>query len=470
MAEERHSVGDEDGSFRDPGSRVFHYQGQIIRGFDQASFDEFRHAENSGLLASLIETQKLVAYDVIEPGAATFDGADGFDAFLRHPKIPFISYPYEWSHTGLKTAALFFLDLLTDALAHDVRLSDATAFNVQFNGTQPIFIDHGSFGKYRDGEPWLAHQQFCDHFLAPLALQSTRGVVFNDWYRGHLDGLKTHDVAAMLPWRSWLSLGALMHLILPSWLDRRAVKGGLSSKRRLAKPTKVSKASQLAFIAGVRRYVSSLSLRGAKTTWSDYESDNSYSDRDTQEKAKAIAEFAGAIKPERFVDIGCNSGKYSEIMLLNGAATGIGLEGDPVALDRAFNRAQSKNLNLLPLYQDLVNPTPAQGWANSERKSLSDRLNADAIIALAVIHHIVFTGKVPLPRAIEWLVQMAPNGLVEFVPPDDPMVEELTSRGGVKYHPYSEDMFRRSLSKHARILDDVITLNSGRILFRYERI
>ena len=38
----------------------------------------------------------------------------GWACVLRHERIPFVSYPYEWSFAMLRDAALLHLDLLPD--------------------------------------------------------------------------------------------------------------------------------------------------------------------------------------------------------------------------------------------------------------------------------------------------------------------------------------------------------------------
>ena len=113
---------------------------------------------------------------------------------LRHERIPFVSYPYEWTFSMLKDAALLQLDLLLDALGHDMVLKDSTPYNVQFKGARPTFVDVGSFERMREGEPWVGYRQFCMLYLYPLLLQSAKGVPFQPWLRGSIDGLDPRPV------------------------------------------------------------------------------------------------------------------------------------------------------------------------------------------------------------------------------------------------------------------------------------
>ena len=98
---------------------------------------------------------------------------------IKPERIPFISYPYEWSFSQLKDAARLTLQIQKFALEKGLSLKDCSAYNIQFFRGRPILIDTLSFERYREGEPWAAYRQFCQHFLAPLALISYTDVRLN---------------------------------------------------------------------------------------------------------------------------------------------------------------------------------------------------------------------------------------------------------------------------------------------------
>jgi len=79
---------------------------------------------------------------------------------LRHERIPFVSYPYEWTFSMLRDAALLQLDLNLAALEEGMILKDSTPYNVQFRGSKPVFVDIGSFERLREGAPWVGYRQF----------------------------------------------------------------------------------------------------------------------------------------------------------------------------------------------------------------------------------------------------------------------------------------------------------------------
>lgn len=443
----------------------------MFRQFSEAGLERFSAAHATGLLDELVQEGKLVGFRQLADGEVPLpQTSNEIRAVYEHDVLPFISYPYEWAFETLKDAALFHLDLNLRALEHGVHLTDATAYNVQFIGGKPIFIDHGAFEPYQDGTPWIAHRQFCEQFLNPLLFQVYRNIGFNEWYRGRLEGIATSDLASILPLRAKLRPGILTHVALPAYFDRKAVRAKPSPKAAKGREFKLPKSGLIGLLSGLRKFISRLSLPGGHTVWGDYATDNSYSSDEAEKKRGNVAEFANTHAPGTFLDIGCNSGAYSAVMLKNGAGFGVGLEFDTSALNAAYLHGKSESLNFLPLYQNLANPSPAQGWDASERATLTDRVSADAIVALAVIHHLVIGCNVPMERALGWLIERAPRGIVEFVPIDDPMVQTLLAGRRGFTHPYSEELFNSVLESRARIVKSEVVSQTGRCLVWYERL
>ena len=151
---------------------------------------------------------------------AGFTPPEGCEVLLHHQRIPFISYPYEWCFSMLKDAARLTLDLLCEALEEKLTLRDATPYNVQWQGTRPVFIDTPSFGEARSGV-WMGYSQFCQLFLFPLMLQAYRDVDFRPWLRGSLDGIPADQCKAMMSARDLLKPGVLMHVHLHASLQAR---------------------------------------------------------------------------------------------------------------------------------------------------------------------------------------------------------------------------------------------------------
>lgn len=456
----------EAGSFRDPRGSVYVVDGRVFRTVMPSAAEDFDFVESTGLLERMAAAGRTVAYSRVDPSEIPGLADDAY-LLLEHPRLPFISYPYEWSFSALKAAALLHLDIQIEALRVGVALSDATAYNVQFQGPSPIFIDTLSFRRYRDGEFWIGHRQFCEQFLNPLLLRSLLGVSPNNWYRGNLEGIPVADLATLLPWRKKLSWNVFTHVQMQAYFQRSASRGkagAVSAERQL--PLK----NFLAMLQGLRNWISGLRPGGReRTVWSHYAGETSYSDDETIRKHAFVKEFIATTRPETVWDIGCNTGDYSKIALAAGARRVIGFDFDEGALDAAFRRAQGEELDLLPLLLDATNPSPDQGWAQAERMGLRERASADAILALALIHHLVIAKNVPLDQALDWLMEFAPSGVVEFVPKGDPMVQELLRLREDIFDRYDEEHFLSCVRSRAEILKSTTVSGSGRLLISYRR-
>jgi ribosomal protein L11 methylase PrmA len=175
------------------------------------------------------------------------------------------------------------------------------------------------------------------------------------------------------------------------------------------------------------------------------------------------------VKPKQLWDIGCNTGDYSEVALTSGATQVVGFDFDQGALERAYARAKAKTLNFLPLFQDGANPSPDQGWANAERKSVMSRGPADAIVALAFEHHLAIGRNIPLPGVVDALVKMAPQGVIEFVQKKDPTVQQLLALREDIFPDYTPETFETAMKARARIVKQETVSASGRTLYWYDR-
>jgi ribosomal protein L11 methylase PrmA len=458
----------EPGSFRDPSGQVFETDGRIFRTITTRALADYTFVRDSGVLRRLVDDGRLVAAEEVDP-AILGDGARGAGIVVEHPRIPFISYPYEWPFPALKAAALFHLDLQIELLADNVMLSDASAYNVQFIGPRPVLIDLLSLRRYREGEYWAALRQFCEQFLNPLLLRAVLGVPHNQWYRGSLEGIPTADLNRLLPFHRKLSWQVMTYVVLQARLEASANDKGTADAAGLRRKG-LSKSALLGILTQLRGWIEKLKPADTgKTVWGDYARNNTYTDAAEEAKCRFIAEFAGAAKPKLLWDLGCNSGNYSTVALGAGADAAVGFDFDQKALELAFDRAVSERLNLLPLFQDAANPSPDQGWKQNERRGIQGRGQADGLLALAFEHHLVIGRNVPLDQTIGWLTGLAPRGVIEFVPKDDPTVQRMLALREDIFDGYSVDAFTAALGAQARIVRETPIVDSGRRLFWYDR-
>jgi len=453
------------GSFRDPGSQVYEQGDRILRWVGRYAAGSYEQVRDTGTLDRLIKKGFLVsAHECTE--ALLPQNADTAYV-LEHKRIPFISYPYEWCFSLLKRAALFHLDLHLQAMEEGFTLSDATAYNVQFKGTQAIGIDHLSLKPYEDGEIWAGHRQFCMQFLNPLVLWSRKGIAPNSWFRGSLEGIAPEELAPLLSFKDKLNFVILSHIVAQSRLQQRSIANHLHVEP--GKRPKLSRTGMIGMLEGLRSFIENCQPPKKATVWGEYAQNTSYESEERSAKGRTIAAMTSAIRPKMFFDLGCNSGEYSEIALTNGAQRAVGFDFDFSALEAAVDRADDRNLDFLPLWLDAANPSPSQGWAQAERAGLNERSNADALIALAFIHHIAIGKNVPMDMAVDWIISLAPCGIIEFPPKSDPMVQRLLGNRDDIFPNYTEDNFIAAVAKRAKILDRNTISKSGRFLVTYDR-
>lgn len=455
------------GSFRDPNARIITHGNRIFRVIAPAAASAYEAARDSGLLRRLADKNTLLGWEEHDP-AKLADSFSDARYVLEHPRIPFISYPYEWSFSLHKLAALHHLDLQLEALDYGFALSDATAYNVQFVGNRPVFIDHGSLIPYKDGDIWIGHRQFCMQFLNPLIFWARFGVSPSHWFRGSLEGIAPEDLAPLLRWRDNLSWTIMAHVTAQATLQTRSLRkghiAGKPSERRL--PRTAFKG----MLEGLRHYIAGLKVKGRQTVWGDYAQDNSYAAPEAAAKRLFVSDMVAATKPRLLFDLGCNSGDYSLVAMEAGAQWVVGFDFDYGALECAFQRFHGNQGAFLPLWLDAANPSPSQGWAQAERKGLAERSSdADALIALAFIHHIAIGRNVPMDMAVDWIMGMAPVGVIEFPPKSDPMVQRLLAQREDIFPNYNEECFLSSVRNRGRIVAHKHLSPGGRILIWYDR-
>lgn len=456
----------EPGSFRDRAGAVFYRSGKVLRHITPSYAEEYERARDTGTIDELIANGRLVGTTEVSHTA----NADGHSYEVEHSRIPYISYPYEWPFALLKSAALFHLELQEWLLQRGFILRDASAYNVQFQGVKPIFIDLLSIGTYQEGIYWLGHRQFCEQFLNPLLLRSKAGIAHNEWYRGRLEGISTADLRRALPFRKKLSLNVLTQVVLSDILQTGSEKQNEkpTPNKTLTKP--LPKTAYGSMLASLRSWITTMRPAGkSDKNWGAYANFRNYTDETLEQKSRFVAEFCQNTRPETIFDIGCNTGEFSQIALKSGATRVIAFDYDQDCLDQAYARATSADLNLLPLYLDAANPSPNQGWQQSERKGFMERSSADGLLALAFEHHLAIGRNVPLDRLIDWLLAIAPCGVVEFIDRADSKIQQMLSTREDIFQDHNLQNFDQLISQRARIIKRERLSSSHRYIYWYER-
>ena len=445
-------------SFRDPSGFVFQQDGEIYRQVNRSYKEDYDHLIASGLYAALVKAEALVQHEEIG-----FSQAPSEDAYkiLKPKRVPFISYPYEWCFSQLKDAALLTLEIQKRALDFGASLKDCSAYNVQFAGGKPIFIDTLSFERYRPGEPWVGYRQFCQHFVAPLALMSWRDARLNQLLQTHLDGIPLDLAGRLLPIRSYLRFGIFLHIHAHARSQVRhssTVVEHLKSKRFTLR-------SLYGLIESLQACVRNMTGFRDRAVWADYYSaPTSYDSVSIEHKQKLVSQFLDLLKPASVWDFGANTGLFSRLASDRGIPT-VAFDSDPACVEINYRATVSKGeRNLLPLLMDLTNPSPELGWENRERMSIWERGPADAGLALAVIHHWAIANNVPLDRIASFFTRACRSLIVEFVPKSDPMVQRLLAGRKDIFPHYDVDGFERAFRDFVAIRKERIK-KSDRTLY-----
>ena len=458
----------EPGSFRDPYGRVFYLDESILRVASHDGVDRINFLLKNNLLEKLISQNYLIDSKITNQYDSIIDNIGG-KIIIKHKKIPFISYPYEWSFEQLKDAAIHHLDLHLFLLENNATLIDASAYNVQFNINKPIFIDILSIKEYEEGEFWLAHKQFCENFLNPLILKSKKGINFNNWFKGNLDGIKTDEIYSILNIKDFFSYNIFTNIFLMNYFDKKILKEN-SKKNFELKKKKLNKVALVSMLKQLRNFIKNLNYIKSKTTWDTYSQNNTYKKNEEEEKKKIVGNFILKNRFNHVVDMGCNDGVYSKISLDNGCKLVVGFDYDLNSVENAYIKAKNENLNLLPLYLDAANPSSNLGWNEMERKGFKARAKFDGMLALAFEHHLAIAKNIPLEQTIRWLIDIAPRGLIEFVPKNDETIKKMLLLKGDIFNDYNETNFKDIILKNAEIVAEHNISESGRKIFEYKAV
>jgi len=450
--------GKHEASFRDPNGFVFIREGRLYRQVNLRYRSEYDVLLGSGLYDELAKSGLLVDHKEVDLSCAV--SKDAYKV-ISPRVIPFISYPHEWCFSQLKDAALTTLAIQKKALGRGMSLKDCSAFNVQFDRGKPVFIDTLSFERYREGQPWVAYRQFCQHFLAPLALMSCKDVRLNQLFRVYIDGIPLDLASSLLPFRSRLSFSLLTHIHMHARYQRRY-------ERETEKPRQrgtVSRHALLGIIDSLESCMRGLKWSPEGTEWVEYYEDTNYSEEALGCKERLVGEFLDIVKPSTVWDLGANTGRFSRISSERSQLV-ISFDVDPAAVERNYRECVAQGrINVLPLLLDLTNPSPDMGWGGYERMSLLNRGPAHTVLALALIHHLAISNNVTFDRIAGFLSRVCRNLIVEFVPKEDSQVRRLLVCREDVFDDYTQSNFEELFRSFFRIERSERIADSQRTLY-----
>lgn len=446
------------GSFRDPSGFLFRRDGILYRQINVSYQKCYEGLKRSGFYDKLVESGLLIPHKEVsvEPETAT-------NAYkvIQPEMIPFISYPYEWSFSQLKHAALLTIDIQKNAVEFGMSLKDCSAYNIQFRHGKPIFIDTLSFEQYQEGRPWIAYRQFCQHFLAPLALMAYTDIRLNQLFRIYIDGVPLDLASSLLPFRTRLRFSFLVHLHLHAKSQKYFADKPVKKDNR----RRMSRRAFLGLIDNLETAICSLKWRPKGTEWAEYYEETNYSLEARQHKAKLVATFLEYIRPQNIWDLGANVGVFSRIASERNIPT-IAFDNDPAAVEKLYlETLRRQETCLFPLLLDLTNPSPGIGWQNQERLSLQERGPVETILALALIHHLAISNNVPLQYIAHFFSTSCQSLIIEFVPKHDSQVQRLLATREDIFDTYTRQDFERYFHDYFTIEESVPIRESNRVLY-----
>ena len=446
-------------SFRDPSGFIFWQDGTLYRQVNRSYQGAYDLLTSSGLYDRLLEKDLILAHEAtsLEPSAPE-------DAYLiiKPAMLDFVSYPYEWSFSALKDAALTTLRIEKLALKYGMTLKDASAYNIQFHHGRPVLIDTLSFDVYEEGTPWIAYRQFCQHFLAPLALMAHVDVRFGQYTQVHLDGIPLDLASKLLPSKTKRNIDLYTHLHLHARSQQKAKESQLDGAA--IKERRVSHTGRLGVVDSLKKAVQRLELKQSGD-WQSYYSFHNYDDAAFVEKKQVVDRFLDELQPDRVLDLGANTALFSELASQRGIST-VALDVDPTAVDVAYRHAREQDDRyLLPLRMDLTNPSPALGWAHTERSSLAERQKDQAVFSLALVHHLAIGNNVPLIEVARYFSSLGSALLIEFVPKADSQVKKMLASRLDIFPDYHEAGFEDAFSQFFEIRWRHELETSSRVLY-----
>jgi len=451
------------GSFRDPHGVVFRTATGVVRQVNNSYREHYERLIASGLYAALVSAKLLVSHEELTtPGLSP-------EAYkvIKPRQVDFISYPYEWSFGQLKAAALTTLQIQARALDFGMSLRDASAYNIQFVDGRATLIDTLSFEILTPGQPWVAYRQFCEHFLAPLALMALRDHQLSRLLAIHVDGIPLELAVTLLPFRARLRPSLLLHLYAHARSQRRWKSRGASPAVRA---TSFGDRAFRGLVDSLRRAVTNLQWVRRATTWVGYYDEAlSYTDQALAHKRAVVGRFLEETRPRVVWDLGANTGAFSRLAAERGSLT-IAFDGDPACVEAMHGSvAAGAEPGLLPLVMDLTNPSPGLGWAHRERESLLTRAPADLVMALALVHHLAIGNNVPLPLVVDFLADVGRFAILEFVPRHDPQARRLLASRRHDFPDYEEERLDEAFAARFVTLQRVPIADSMRTLYLLQR-
>ena len=444
-------------SYKDPSGFIFQASEKFYRQVNKIYAAHYDLLISSGLSSLLQQKKLLLAHKEVKENM--LHSGDWYLTLLPE-QIPFTSYPYEWCFEQMKDAALLTLEIVKLSVDKGMILKDATPYNVQFLNGRPVFIDTLSFEKYDPSLPWIAYRQFCESFLFPLLLSHYHKTGIQPFLNSYPNGIPVNVTAKLLPWKSRLNPGVSLHVFLQNKLSKKSKNAGQVNS--------FSKNKLLNLISHLEGIIRDLDNTD-KTEWSNYYADSISGGEYLGKKEEIVNNLLQKVDGRKILDLGANEGFFSHLAAAKNFDV-VAVDKDDQCINTLYKKIKEKNItNILPLCIDLLNPSPASGFAHNERASFGARIHTDAVMALALIHHLAIGHNLPLSRIAEYLFGFSHQLIIEFVPKEDEKVQLLLQNKKDIYPEYTREHFENIFRQRFTITEKVQVPDNDRIIYLMKR-
>jgi hypothetical protein len=449
-------------SYRDPSGHIFVDNGIVKRVIFPSYFSQYEALKSSEFFQKAFQHKLLIPHKEIEKSETHI--------YIQPEQITFFTYPYEWSFQQYKEAALHTLKLQKYALQHNFSLKDATAYNIAFHNGNAIFIDTLSLDFYTENTPWRAYKQFITHFLGPLVIAKYHGAEFLKTMSNFIDGIPLKLIASLLPGKTKLNPFLYTNIHLLAKYENKHQEEDIQERKQAS----LSKKGLFNIIDSLYNYIKKLQLK-EQSEWGNYYQKTNYSDAAFQQKSSIINDWIAEIKVKTVIDVGGNDGTFVRQISSDIELALVG-DIDNNAVDHNhYLVKKNKETNMIPLVIDLLNPSAAIGFQNTERSSFVERVQAlkpDVTLALALIHHLSLTGNVPFENSAAFFASFSENLIIEFPKRADSYVTRLLNAKAEFKHQfgyYNVENFENIYSEHFQLIDKKEIPDSERVLFLFKK-
>ncbi len=452
------------GSFRDPSGFIFYEDNEVFRVVNESYKKNYDHLIDSGLYNVLAENKWIIPHKEVKGKKHS----NTQYLTLNPEKIFPITYPYEWSFSQLKDAALLTLNIQEKSIEYNMSLKDSTPYNIQFIDNKPIFIDTLSFELIaNDDYSWKPYKQFCEMFLSPLCLMSYKDPNMSKLLINFINGIPLNLTTKLLSFKDKIRPSVFTHLVLHNWLS-----SSVDKKQKSAKKSKtISKTQHLNIITQLKNFISKLNVLTKNSEWGDYNSETITEKKSyVSDKEDSVNSFLNNLSFNLAWDIGSNDGYYSRVIAKKYSKEVLSLDIDWKCVENNYKINQKEQIkNVYPILLDLSNPSPAIGWVNNERSSIYDRIGKpDLICCFAIMHHII-NDNIPISYFIELLAESINYVLIEYIPLSDPKCQKIFSSRGYDFEYPSKDSFESLISKSFKIIKSKTLNETERVLYLLKR-